>query len=181
MITNRQLKEFRQRAVEYTDKAGIILTAKEKSAIEIADFGLGRPERIGLEIIVYINTKRCCAKELVLFPGQICAEHRHPAIAADPGKEETFRCRWGRVCLYVPGPPTDNPRAILPDNEGQYFTVRHEIVLDPGDQYTLAPDTLHWFQGGPEGAVVSEFSTSSRDESDYFTDPRIKRITKVGG
>ena len=28
---------------------------------------------------------------------------------------------------------------------------------------------------GPEGAVVSEFSTRSRDESDVFTDPRIVR------
>jgi D-lyxose ketol-isomerase len=34
---------------------------------------------------------------------------------------------------------------------------------------------LHWFQAGPEGAVISEFSTQSRDEADVFTDPRIVR------
>ncbi len=181
MITGRQLEEFRQRAVEYTRKAGIVLTAGEKAGIEVADFGLGSPDKIGLEIIVYVNTSRCCAKELMLFPGQTCAEHRHPPLGSDPGKEETFRCRWGRVYLYVPGPHTENPRAVFADEDGRYLTVRHEIILEPGDQYTLAPDTLHWFQGGPEGAVVSEFSTSSHDESDYFTDPRIRRITKVGG
>jgi len=45
--------------------------------------------------------------------------------------------------------------------------------LNPGDQYTLAPNTLHWFQSGPEGAVVSEFSTMSLDEYDIYTDPVI--------
>ncbi|HSK68402.1 MAG TPA: D-lyxose/D-mannose family sugar isomerase, partial [Candidatus Limnocylindria bacterium] len=60
-----------------------------------------------------------------------------------------------------------------------HYTVFHEIRLAPGEQYTLSPDTLHWFQGGPEGAVVSEFSTTSRDEADVFTDPRIKRLPEV--
>ena len=60
-----------------------------------------------------------------------------------------------------------------------YITCFHEIVLNPGEQYTLKPDTFHWFQGGPEGAVVSEFSTTSTDEKDQFTDPRIKRFTEI--
>ena len=59
------------------------------------------------------------------------------------------------------------------------YTVWHEIVLDPGDQYTIPPDTLHWFQAGPDGAVVSEFSTESRDDLDVFTDPAIGRATVV--
>jgi len=50
-----------------------------------------------------------------------------------------------------------------------------EIVLFPGDQHTIPPDTLHWFQAGDEGAVVSEFSTRSRDETDIFTAPQIVR------
>ena len=53
--------------------------------------------------------------------------------------------------------------------------------LRPGEQYTLAPDTLHWFQAGAEGAVVSEFSTKSIDEADVFTDADIKRIPEVAG
>ena len=55
----------------------------------------------------------------------------------------------------------------------------HEIILNPGDQYTLTPDTLHWFQSGDEGAVVSEFSTRSTDERDIFTEPDIQRETDV--
>ena len=51
-----------------------------------------------------------------------------------------------------------------------------DIVLAPGEQYTIPPDTLHWFQAGGEGAVVSEFSTTSRDELDVFTDPAVRRV-----
>jgi D-lyxose ketol-isomerase len=41
------------------------------------------------------------------------------------------------------------------------------------------PNTLHWFQGSPEGAIVSKFSTRSRDEFDIFTDPEIRRTPVV--
>jgi D-lyxose ketol-isomerase len=57
--------------------------------------------------------------------------------------------------------------------------VWQEIALNPGDQFTISPNTLHWFQAGDEGAVVSEFSTRSTDEHDLFTDPDIQRITKI--
>ncbi len=58
--------------------------------------------------------------------------------------------------------------------------MRHEIALRPGEQYTIPPKTLHWFQAGPEGAVVSEFSTASRDELDEFSDPDVRRTPVVG-
>jgi D-lyxose ketol-isomerase len=54
--------------------------------------------------------------------------------------------------------------------------VWHEIPLKPGEQHTVFPDTLHWFQAGAEGAVVSEFSTRNTDEADIFTDPRVRRL-----
>jgi D-lyxose ketol-isomerase len=60
-----------------------------------------------------------------------------------------------------------------------YYTVFHEIELNPGQQYTILPETLHWFQAAAGGAVVSEFSSTSRDEFDIFTDPRIKRIPEI--
>jgi len=57
--------------------------------------------------------------------------------------------------------------------------VWHEIELRPGEQHTIPPNTLHWFQAGDEGAVVSEFSTMSMDEIDVFTDGRIARATVI--
>ena len=148
--------EARERAAAILAEAGIVLTPAEGGAIEVADFGLGDLERWGLQIVVYVNTDRVCAKELVMFPGQECPEHRHPPVDGGPGKEETFRVRRGSVRLWVDGD--------------------REVVLGPGEQHTIPPDTLHRFRAGDEGAIVSEFSTRSRDESDVFTDPRVRRV-----
>jgi D-lyxose ketol-isomerase len=180
MITQEQLEAASARAREYLDRAGIVLTPDEAANIEVADMGLGELEQTGLELVVYINTERCCAKELVLFPRQTCPEHRHPPIGTDPGKEETFRCRWGLVYLYVEGIPVAHPHAHPPAGRESTYTVWHEVVLHPGQQWTIPPNTLHWFQAGDEGAVVSEFSTRSRDEFDIFTDPAIRRLPVVG-
>lgn len=179
MLKQSQRTQALERALALYERAHIVLTPSEISGIEVSDFGLGNLENIGLQLVVYINADRYCAKEMVMFPLQICPEHRHPNAAGRPGKQETFRCRWGRVRLYVPGEPTLRPLAVLPEGYRQYFTVWHEIVLTPGEQYTIPPDTLHWFQAGQEGCVVSEFSSTSRDELDVFTDPRVRRIPEI--
>jgi D-lyxose ketol-isomerase len=88
----------------------------------------------------------------------MCPEHRHPPFDGTPGKEETFRCRRGSVDLYVAG---------------------ERIALEPGQQFTIPPDTPHWFQAGDLGAVVSEFSSTSRDDLDIFADPQVVRTPSV--
>ena len=160
MITKTQYEDACQKALALYAKAGIVLTEEEKANIEVADFGLGDLYNTGLEIVIYVNTSRCCAKELALLPGQMCPEHRHPPFGDYLGKEETFRCRYGTVELNAAG---------------------KTVILNPGEQYTLPPDTLHWFKAGKEGAVVSEFSTPSFDDMDMFTDPRIVRTPEVRG
>jgi D-lyxose ketol-isomerase len=175
MLTHSQAQAAQERAAALLREAQIIVTPAEYAEIEVADFGLDELEQTGLELIVYVNTDRYCAKELVLFPHQTCPEHRHPPRGADPGKEETFRCRWGEVWLYVEGKPTPAPKAVIPQGHETYYTVSHEIRLLPGEQHTIPPNTRHWFQAGDEGAVVSEFSSASDDASDLFTDPHITR------
>ncbi len=176
-MTRKQYNDQVTLALEYYKKASIVLTDEEKSNVEIADFGKNNLDEIGLQLVTYINTERVCAKEMVLLPGQTCPEHKHIPTGTMQGKEETFRCRFGEVYLYVEGeknvaeikgkiPPTD-------------VTVFHEIVLKPGEQYTIMPETLHWFQAGKDGAVISEFSTRSTDETDIFTDSTIVRETKI--
>jgi D-lyxose ketol-isomerase len=168
--------EARRQTIEILGKAGFELTDDEKERVEIADMGLERLETEGLQLVTYVNNDRYCAKELVLFGGQTCPEHRHPPVDGEPGKQETFRCRHGVVYLVVEGDPTPGMNATPPESSEAYYTVRHEVVLEPGQQYTIPPNTLHWFQAGPEGAIVSEFSSTSRDEFDVFTDPRIERV-----
>jgi D-lyxose ketol-isomerase len=180
-LTKQQHAAYQQKAKAYLDRAGIVLTPQEAEHIEIADLGLNEFEQTGLALVTYINTERCCAKELVLFPGQTCPQHIHPPVNGQPGKEETFRCRWGEVYLYVSGEPTPDRKTQPPAGRARAYTVFHEVVLRPGEQYTIYPNTWHWFQGGPEGAVVSEFSTRSTDENDIFTDPDIKRAPEILG
>ncbi|MDR2688113.1 MAG: D-lyxose/D-mannose family sugar isomerase [Oscillospiraceae bacterium] len=147
-------EEAARRAIAFFEKAGVVLTPAEKEGVEVADFGLGDLERFGLQIVTYINTERVCAKEMALFPGQTCPEHKHVGSGGQPGKEETFRCRFGQAHLDVEG---------------------RTVLLNPGGQHTIYPDTKHWFRAGPDGAVISEFSTRSTDETDVFTDERIVR------
>jgi D-lyxose ketol-isomerase len=175
----RDVEKVKSSAVSLLRKAHIAVTRSELEAIEVADLGLGDLKHVGIEIIVYENNDRYCAKELVLLPRQTCLEHRHPRVnRRNPGKQETFRCRYGEVYLYVAGERTPKPRARVPLKYRPFLTVWHEIVLRPGDMYTLPPNALHWFQAGDKGAVVSEFSSTSTDENDIYTDPRVRRVGK---
>jgi D-lyxose ketol-isomerase len=158
-VISREEHERAQRyAADELAAAGIVLSEDERGQIEVADFGLGRLAEVGLQLFVYVNTDRYCAKELVLSPGQLCPEHRHPPFDGTPGKEETFRVRRGQVELCVDG---------------------ELLELRAGGQHTIPPDTLHWFRAGAEGAVVTEFSSTSRDDLDVFTDPAIVRAPVV--
>ncbi|WP_219835564.1 D-lyxose/D-mannose family sugar isomerase [Paenibacillus sp. R14(2021)] len=178
-LKRSEIVAARKRTADILDRAGIALTPYERETIEIADFGLGDLQRQGLEIVTCINTDRYCAKELVLFPGQTCPEHLHPPVDGGLGKMETFRCRSGLVYLYVEGENSGIIQAEVPPGSEDYYTVFREIELRPGQQYTIPPGTKHWFQAGERGAVVSEFSSTSRDEYDLFTDPNVRRIPIV--
>jgi D-lyxose ketol-isomerase len=173
------LREARDESMAFLSRAGVVLTPEEASAFEVTDFGLGRVRELGLQLVTYVNTERCCAKELVLLPRQTCPEHLHPPVGDYPGKEETFRCRWGTVYLYIPGEPVETPNAVVPAGYDRHLTVWREVELGPGQHWTLAPQTLHWFQAADQGAVVSEFSTRSIDEHDVWTDPNIRRLDRV--
>lgn len=177
MLTAAEIAEAREYAIDAMTSAGIVLSGHEKAELEVSDFGLGDLARTGLQLVVYVNTARVCAKEMVLRPGQTCPEHVHVGAGSEEGKEETFRVRAGEVWLYVEGDPTPAPRAVAPRPE--HYTAWREIVLRPGEQHTIMPGTRHWFQAGPDGAVVTEFSTRSTDERDVFTDPDIRRVTVV--
>lgn len=184
MTSEVEREQARERAADLLSEAGVVLTDDERHGMEVVDYSFDRLEEVGTEIVVYENNDRYCAKELVLFGGQTCPEHRHPPFDDYPGKQETFRCRWGEVYLYVEGENgskiesengSETP-TVEPPFRGEHYTVSDEIHLTPGEQYTIPPDTRHWFVAGEEGAVISEFSSPSYDEADVFTDPKIDRM-----
>jgi D-lyxose ketol-isomerase len=170
MIESNAIEAARAESLRLIGEAGIVLTPLEAARIDVTDFGLGDVRVTGVQSLTYVNTNWVCAKELVLLPRQTLPEHMHRL----PGKEETFRCRWGKAYLYVPGEAAVKPRATPPRARRQTYTAWHEIVLTPGEQYTVPQGTQHWLQGGDAGAVVSEFSSAAHDELDVFTDPEIR-------
>lgn len=169
-------REAKNKTLGLLGRAGIAITEEERHDLEIADLGLGRLPEIGLQVLTYVNEDRYCAKEIVLLPSQTCPEHRHPGTDSEPGKKETFRCRWGEVYLYLEGKSTKNPTCEPPGGNESYYTVWREVVLTPGYQFTIPPDTKHWFQAGSRGSIISEFSSHSRDEDDIFTNPNVERV-----
>src|SRR5438067_2599366 len=137
MLTQSQIRQMQERVTQALAQAGIVLTPQEQRQIEVVDFGLSELERTGLQLVVYINNDRYCAKELVMVPRQTCPQHRHPPLSeTNPGKQETFRCRWGNVWLYVEAAMSQAIQAHVRQGSEPYYTVFHEIELHHGVQYT---------------------------------------------
>jgi D-lyxose ketol-isomerase len=179
MITRSEYEKIRKEVAEILLQSGVVVKPAEIEAMEVADFGLSEIRQSGAQIVTILNTDVIAVKLLVMLPNQTEPEHTHPKVDAYAGKEETVRCEWGELYLYGPGDPTPNPKGQPPDHRKQTYTVYREYILKPGDQITLPPNTPHWFQGGPCGAVFWSFSTKVIDSQDLFTDPEIQRETII--
>ncbi len=55
--------EVQRKVNEYFRLADITLKDEEIREIQVNDFGLGRLDDLGLQLFMYINTERYCAKE----------------------------------------------------------------------------------------------------------------------
>ncbi|MHC4593324.1 MAG: D-lyxose/D-mannose family sugar isomerase [Planctomycetota bacterium] len=178
MLTKSEYAAAQSRAASVIRESGISITDKETEKVEVADFGLSRLNKEGAQILTFVATDRIAVKVIVLFPNQTVPEHWHPRVGEDPGKEETVRVVSGTMRLYIPGADNMREGIVLTGKEDAY-TVRHELILEPGAQITLQPGTKHWFQAAEDGAVVYSFSSVARDVLDGFTDPNIERVTQI--
>ncbi len=180
MITRKEENEARQWAWETARNAGMVLRNEEYDQIEVADFGLSRLREIGAQILTLEANDWVSIKVLILSPWQLEPQHRHPPSAVEqyPGKTEVLRGQWGQLYHYWEGEPSPHPKARPADQDQPYLAVWNETVLGPGSQLVIPPNSWHWFQAGPEGAVVWTFSSKVTDAADQWTDPRIVRETQ---
>jgi D-lyxose ketol-isomerase len=179
VISRQEHDRAKARAGDLFRRAGLALTPGERDRIEVVDFGLGEIEQSGLHVVGLLETPNIAVRLVALTPWQACPEHRHPALADHPGKEETLRCAWGEAYVHLPGAPTPEPLARPPEHRLAHYTSRREVVLRPGEQVTCVPQTWHWFQAGPEGAVLWLFCSRTTDAEDEFTDPAVDRMAPV--
>lgn len=178
MISKEDFKEVCTKSIEMIEAAGLFLTQEDKAKMTSADFGLNHIKKEGVQILTMFETDRIAGKILVLLPNQTEPEHWHPTVGDDPGKEEVIRALSGELYFYIPGP--DNMKhGFIVEGKDHCYTMRNEVVMNPGDQLVLPAGTKHWFQAGPSGAVMYSFSSKVTDLLDQFTDPDVVRKTVI--
>lgn len=182
MLSKEEWGRARKWVWKFVSEAGIPLQEEEFDRIEVTDLDLNELELTGLQILTLADTEWLGAKLLILQPDQFFPQHRHPPSPKDryPGKTELLRGQYGCGYAYVSGKPTPHPAVRPPLHRMKYCTVRYEVRLLPGDQLICPPNTWHWFQAGPEGAILWSLSSRVTDAEDQFLDPEVIRQTKTG-
>jgi D-lyxose ketol-isomerase len=178
MLLKSEYVAAQSRAAAMIRESGICITNEELQKIEVADFGLSRLDVEGAQILTLVATDRIAVKIVVLFANQTLPEHWHPPVGDDPGKEEIIRVISGIVRAYIPGEGNISD-GFVPTGQQDNYTMRHELILKPGEQITLEPGMKHWFQAADEGGVMYSFSSVASDVLDGFTNPDIKRVTEI--
>jgi D-lyxose ketol-isomerase len=172
MISAEEFARAKSEALDRIRASGLVLSAAEQGRLAVLDFGLGDVMQEGLEVVHYLSSQRMDIKVCVLFDGQTVPEHLHPPYGGQEGKEETLRVLSGCLRLYVPGDGVSREPDV-PRGKEDFYTLRKEIVLYPGQQHTIAPNTWHWFQGGDGGAVFLAHYSKADDSFNLWKDPRV--------
>lgn len=166
-MTEQQIK---QEALALLKKSGFPVSDAEMREIKVNDFGLGNPRIEGFTFVDLLRTDRLRITLHMLLPNQTLPQHQHPPYDDEIGKEEIIRTVWGQFKIYDEGGGSAEGLRI-PEGKESYYTVYHETVLNPGDQYRVKPGVDHWFQGGPEGAVALAFQNRVDENRNIFYDP----------
>lgn len=164
-------KKVREESLELIRKSGLAMTPEECNQLEVNDFGLGDIRKEGFSFVDILRTKRLRITVLILLPNQSLPQHVHPPYEEEIGKEETIRVLFGQTRVYLGKPGEPENQIEIPPGKEKYYTAKHEVVLSPGEQYTIDPSTNHWFQGGAEGAVNICFQNRVDETRNIFFDP----------
>ena len=178
MITKKQYAEFKERAAKMIKDAGFPLSEQELNKMDVADFGLGRLETEGAQIVPVLDTDKVAMRIIALIPWQTEPEHWHTGTGNYAGKEETIRVISGELYLCKEGEDTLCV-AKIPYGKENVYTAKHEYVMKPCDSVFIPAGIKHWFQAGKQGAVILSTSSTAHDAFDPFTDPAVSRVTVI--
>ncbi len=165
-------KEVRSEYSDLLVKSGFPISKNELEMLEVNDLGLGDIRKEGFAFIDILRTKRLRITILMLLPNQSLPQHVHPPYEEEIGKEETIRVIFGQTKVYSAKNNQEDEPILIPTGKEKYYTARHETKLEQGQQFTVTPNTNHWFQGGSEGAVNICFQNRVDETRNIFFDPK---------
>lgn len=158
-------------ALDLSAHCSFPLSAAEIQAIRVNDFGLNNLPVEGFAFVDLLRTERVRTTLMIFLPNQTLPQHKHPPYDNEPGKEENLRVLWGEFTVCVEGAETAGVENMIPPGKADYYTARKAVVLETCMQFTIPPNTAHWFHAGPEGAVVLACQTRVDEERNHFYDP----------
>jgi len=172
LLTVKDQKEIKQKALQLFEKARIPLTEREKNEeLKILECGDRDFYEIGLLFLTFINTDFYGGRYIIFLPNQFCPLHIHPDIPNAQGKIETFRVVFGQVIKYSATKAHDEIVIPVTAIELRDLDYKDHVILNAGDQSITNVEERHWYKGGPEGAISMEISTPLRhEEYDVWTD-----------
>lgn len=165
-------KEVRSEYSDLLVKSGFPISKNELEMLEVNDLGLGDIRKEGFAFIDILRTNRLRITILMLLPNQSLPQHVHPPYEEEIGKEETIRVIFGQTKVYSAKDNQEHDPILIPTGKEKYYTARHETKLEQGQQFTVTPNTNHWFQGGNEGAVNICFQNRVDETRNIFFDPK---------
>ena len=124
MISRKEYDEAQARALNYFRWAGIVLTGRGKEERRGGRLRAGRPGPYRPGSPGLREHGPGLRQGAGAVPGTDLPRAPAPHPRRGPGKEETFRCRWGKVYLYVPGTP-GTPRTQGLEPHRQHLTAAH--------------------------------------------------------
>lgn len=152
----------------------------------VVDFAQGDFTSLGMGGLFWINhqEKEYCGHEIFLLPGQSIAEHRHLPSVKDgknyQAKHEGWVVRYGSIYNFseIGEPNLDQfpeVKAMLSKKQLPHLVSKHvERIEADGSVHLLCKDeSWHFMMGGPNGAVVSEFSTFHDNAGLRFSVPGV--------
>jgi D-lyxose ketol-isomerase len=148
-----------------------------KEKLWVSDYGTGQFTKLGLGANMFINDEqeRYMSMDLFLLPSQMLPEHYHLSTDKHPSKMEGWTVRHGVSYVYGEGEPTVPMKAVVPQcHMLGTVTVKHEVVLSPGEFTPQVRATArHWQFGGPEGAIMTETATVHDDTGVRHSDTNL--------
>jgi D-lyxose ketol-isomerase len=146
---------------------------------DVADFGLGRFDQVGLVLVNLAEQPQYCEKLMYSKQHQVTPMHAHGR------KKEDIICRRGRLAVELwKGHPERTRKgevfSLLRNGEKTEVRSGETVVLQAGERITLEPGVYHAFWPESSEAVIGEVSTANDDAHDnFFVDTNIGRFPRI--